>query len=318
MGSDAVTLPLLEVLRQRADELLIVSQPDRPHGRGQKLTPNPVSVWALEQGIALERPEKLDADFLARLESFAPNVTLVMAYGKILRQPYLDLAPKGIWNFHVSLLPELRGASPMETAIAAGFERTGVCLMRMRAGMDTGEIAAAQEIAVPSTMTSAQLRQASALAAANLAAEHFAALMAGTMPMVSQNDSKATYCRLFSKADSFLDFTAPAKANVDRIRAFGEWLGVGFEHGGQKIKVFEAAYRPEATPAAPGTVLDGGEALSVATTDGILELKSLQRPGGKRLAAKDFLAGYPIRPGEVLEGRPFRELVRSEPFPRGF
>jgi len=320
MGSDGVCLPLLQLLKSRADELVVVSQPDRPHGRGQKLRPNAVSAWALENNVVLHRPEKLTVDFLEQLKDFSPTLTLVMAYGKILKQAYLDIAKHGTWNLHASDLPRLRGASPIETAIALGLERTAACLMAMEAGMDTGGVAAKQMIEITPTMTAPQLRELVAHASAEVVEQNWGALVSGAVSVTPQEPTQATYCRLINKADSFLDFEASATANFDRIRAFGEWLGVGFEHNGAKIKLYEAALADEfaSSDAQPGTILVAEGRLVVACAQGALEFKRLQRPGGKALEVKDFLRGYGLKVGEVLIGRPLRELERAQPFERGF
>lgn len=320
MGSDAVCLPLLERLKERAAQLCVVSQPDRPHGRGQKLKPNAVSAWALENAVVLHRPEKLTAAFLEQLKEFAPTVTIVMAYGKILKPSYLELAQHGTWNLHASDLPALRGASPIETAIALGLEQTATCLMAMEVGMDTGGVAAKADIEIPSTMHAPKLREVVAQSSAQLVVDNWDALISGELTPKAQDPAAATYCRLINKADSFLDFGASAKANLDRIRAFGSWLGVGFEHKGAKIKVFEAALADDLAceSSKPGEILENDGRLVVACAQEALELTKLQRPGGKVLNVRDFLRGYGFELAEVLPRVPFRELTRPQPFARGF
>ena len=304
MGSDRIALPLLEFLKSKATELWVVSGKDKPVGRGHEVKPNEISAWTLADKVTLHRPEKLDDAFHTMIQSFAPDLIFVMAYGKLLKQVLIDMPRLGIWNIHASALPELRGASPIETAIAMGYEKTAVDLMKMKMAMDVGPVGASIPIEIPETMTSAQLREQIARVSAELVRKNWDAVASDKLVTVTQDDSKATYCRILCKDDGWLDPNGEAKALVNHIRAFAEWPGAAFIYAGERLKVFEARLvdptanttnAPIQTP--PGTVLEAGERLVVAAGRGNLEVLTLQRAGGKRLGAKEFLQGYPIQVG---------------------
>ncbi len=318
MSSERISLKLLDVLLRRGDEVLVLSMPDRAVGRGQKLQPNDVSAAALEKGTRLLRPEKLDEAAMATLQGFAPDITFVMAYGRILKEPFIALPRLGTWNLHASLLPELRGASPIETAIATGAPQTGMALMRMVLALDAGPVGAMVKLPILPRTTAPELRELLAEAAAQLVEERWPELEAGTLETLPQQDAFATYCRPFKSDDAFLDPAASAEVLERRVRAFAEKPGAAFVYAGERLKIFEVKVGGE-TKKAPGTILEAGEKLVVATGKGTsLEILKLQRAGGKRLGVAEFLRGYPMKVGEVLFGRPLRELVDRKPFPRGF
>lgn len=318
MGSDPIALPLLQVLARRSTQLSIVSQPDKPTGRGQKLTPNAISAWAMESNLPLLRPAKLDDAFFAELKAFAPDIIFVMAYGRLLKAPIIDLPRLSTWNLHASLLPHLRGASPIETAIAQGDVETGVALMRMVLALDAGSVGPAVKIPLSAQMTGPVLRQLVSHAAGQVVDDHWHLLEAGRLSVTAQNDADATYCRPLTRADTLLDPAAPAQVLERRVRALAERPGVAFIYAGERLKVFAARPAEDQPSAVPGTVLQSTERLVIATGQGTLELLELQRAGGKRLNAREFLRGYPIQAGAVFHGQELRPLVGPKPFPRGF
>jgi methionyl-tRNA formyltransferase len=317
MASDAIAIPALEVAKAHAEKLVVVSGPDKPVGRGQKLGPNPISTWALTSGVELWRPEKLDEAFMGQLKVAAPEAAVVMAYGKMLKLAFLDAFPKGVWNLHASDLPRLRGASPVETAVALGLKKTAVTLMKVVLAMDAGPVADREMVAIGPEQTGAELRVALSRAAGAVLERNLAMLLDGSLKVFPQDDVQATYCRILTKDDSWLDFAASATELAARVRAFAEWVGCGVELGAERLKIFEVAAEAGQPVAAPGCVLEG-EGLRVACGEGILRINELQRPGGKRLSAAEFLRGCPIAPGAFLKGRPLRPLEDTKPFPRGF
>jgi methionyl-tRNA formyltransferase len=317
LASDAVALPALEVARAHAEKLVVVSGVDKPCGRGQKLTPNPVSAWALANKVELWRPERLDAEFMTKLQNFAPDFAVVMAYGKMLRQSFLDSFPKKVWNLHASDLPRLRGASPVETAVALGLTETAVTLMNVELKMDAGGVVDRAMVEIEPTMTGRELREAISKIAGAILEKHWGDIADGSVKYFPQEEAKATYCRILTHDDSWLDFNASALELANRVRAFAEWVGCCALYKGERLKIYRAHAEAGDSGKGAGTVLPG-EGLRVACVEGILVIDELQKAGGKRLSAKDFLRGFPIGPGEVLSGGPLRELERSEPFPRGF
>lgn len=315
MGSDAISLPLLDWLRQEGPALggqlvAVFSQPDRPKGRGQKLSPNPISAWALEHGIPLFRPEKPTADDAEWLRGEGIDLVLVMAYGHILRKSLLQAPPRGCVNFHASLLPKFRGASPIETAIATGEAETGVTLMQITPPMDEGPACDVERVAIESTDTGGGMREKLAAACVPLLARNLSSLLDGSVHFQEQDHAAATYCRRLEKADGALDFTAPAKVLAARINGLNPWPGCFADHGETRLKLRSALVESADATDAPGTVLEANkQAVRIATGEGILRIAELQRPGAKMLAAQDFLRGYDLHPGSQLSSAPMTELL---------
>jgi methionyl-tRNA formyltransferase len=319
MGSDPIALPLLDWLEREARERVqlagVFTQPDRPHGRGQKLTPNAIKTWALERGLPVLQPVKLGPDDLAALRALAPEAVLVMAYGHILRQDWLDAPPCGVWNLHTSLLPKFRGASPIQSAIAAGETETGVALMRMVLRLDAGPVLDVERVAIAACDTGASLEEKLAAACVPLVARNVVRLFDPASPLAPQDDAAATFCRRLRKEDGVLDFRAPAAVLARRINGLFPWPGAFFRFGDEVIRVglADVGSGPEA---APGTVLAVSPAngLVVATGRGAVRLLRLQRPGGKMLPAPEYLRGHEIPAGTVLASEVVPELVASKPF----
>lgn len=319
MGADPIALPLLEWLQQHLaafDARLeaVFSQPDRPSGRGKKRQPNAISAWALQHGLTLFRPEKPDASTRDWLQQAGIDLVLVMAYGHMLRRSLLEVPPRGFINFHASLLPRLRGASPVESAVATGESESGVSLMRITAQMDAGAVCDRERVPIEHFETGGSLRKKLASACPALLERQLGALLNGTAVFAEQDASAATYCRKLEKADGALDFEQPARELAARINGLDPWPGCFCLHHGTRLKVRRASFQPHAE-AVPGTVHGLSEGmLPVATGEGTLLVGMLQRPGGKMLPAEDFLRGYPLAEGSRLEGRPCRELVAPRPF----
>ncbi|MGF1451398.1 MAG: methionyl-tRNA formyltransferase [Opitutales bacterium] len=313
-GSDVIALPLLRWLRREGSGVAqlvgVVSQPDRRSGRGKKLQLNPVAAFARDEGLPLLQPDKPDAVTTAWVQEQGICLCLVMAYGHILRRALLDAPPRGFLNLHGSLLPKLRGASPVETAIATGETVTGVSLMRMVRRMDAGAVADFETVAITEHVSGGQLREELATACVPLLARALGPACTGELAFAEQDESSATYCRKLSKEDGQLDFGAPAAVLARRIRGLDPWPGCFAEHHGTRLKLSGGAAEPDHSHAMPGTVLSADlDGVRVATGEGVLLLPRLQRPGGKLLPAPDFLRGYPLSPGDVLEGGPMTELL---------
>lgn len=313
-GSDAICLPGLNYLRQKAAGLCnlraVVSQPDRRRGRGKQLQPNPVAAWALKNGIGLLQPEKPTRELADWLREQSIRVGLVMAYGHFLTKPLREAPQHGLLNFHGSLLPQYRGASPVETALAMGDAKTGVALMQVVKEMDAGGVTDVEAVPIDETITAADLRAQVGKAVVPLLQRNLQAMLAGALVFEAQDAEQATYCRKLCKEDGAVDFTLPAADIHNRLRAFAPWPGGYFDHGEKRIKVGRSTVESGVTAAAePGTVIGTETALQVATGNGLICFHELQQPGARMLPAPDFLRGYPIIPGDRLTGGKAERLV---------
>jgi methionyl-tRNA formyltransferase len=341
LGSDPIALPLLDWLagegRAVAKTVAVFTQPDRPVGRGQKIQPNAIKTWALDHGLPVHQPERLTADVQAQFAALAPDVSLVMAYGHILREDFIAAPRLGTFNLHASLLPKYRGASPIQTAVASGEPETGVSLMRIVRELDAGPVADRERVAIAPHDTALDVESKLAAASVLLLARALPRLAAGTLTFAEQDHAAATFCRRLTKDDGALDFSAPAAVLAARINGLFPWPACATEVAGQPVKlgladtVTEVAdivapvvdrgsgnpVNPRNRPPAPGTVLGAdGEGLLVATGAGMLRVRRLQRPGGKMLPAVEFLRGFPIAGGTVLPSRPLPALVANAAFRR--
>ena len=315
-GSDAICLPVLEYLRSEAAASChlraIVSQPDRPQGRGKKLQPNPVAAWARLHAIELLQPEKPTAELAHWLTQVETTVVLVMAYGHFLGRA-LRAAPRhGMFNFHGSILPNYRGASPVETAIACGDCETGVGLMQVLKEMDAGAVADLERVSIAADETGPQVRRKIAAAVVPLLRRNLEALLTGDLVFVPQDLAAVSYARKIRKEDGAIDFELSAQQIYDRLRAFTPWPGGYFEHAGVRIKVGAASLRASTVTAPVGTVVELEPALCIATADGEICFHQLQRSGGRLLAVADFLRGYPMSLGALCQSTPSQSLLWTE------
>ncbi len=319
MGSDAIALPVLNWLANSqasgAQILTVFTQPDRAAGRGQKVRPNEIKQWATARNIPVLQPAKLDAAEKKELERLKPDLVLVMAYGHILRQEFIDEPALGTLNLHTSILPAYRGASPIQTAIACGERETGVSLMRLVPRLDAGPVADVERVPIGPLDTAVELEVRLGLACVPLMMRCLPQIAARAQPYRNQVESGATFCRRLEKSDGVLDFSAGASALAARINGLAAWPGCSFEADGQTIKVGLADRLPG--EGSPGKIMGtDAEGLLVGTGEGLLRMRKLQRPGGRMLAAGEFLRGFPIKVGQQLPSRPMPPLVSREPFPR--
>ncbi|HEX3730295.1 MAG TPA: methionyl-tRNA formyltransferase [Opitutaceae bacterium] len=316
LGSDPIALPLLEWLAsgrsgEGAVEIAgVFTQPDRPAGRGQQVRPNGVKAWALERGLPVWQPEKLDEAEEARLAGLEADVALVMAYGHILRERFIGLPRLGTLNLHASILPHYRGASPIQTAVACGERETGVTLMRIVRRLDAGPVADLERVPVGPLDTAAEVEARLALACVPLLARTLPRLARGELAFAAQDEAAASYCRKLEKEDGRLDWSAPAAALAARINGLFPWPGCSAEIAGQPIRLGLADALPEAAPAPGGTVLGSdAEGLKIAAGGGVVRLRRLQRPGAKLLPAAEFLRGFPVAAGVRLPSAPMTALT---------
>jgi methionyl-tRNA formyltransferase len=277
---------------------LVLTQPDRPAGRGQKLQPSPVKQLALEHGIAVHQPERLrDPATHAPLLAAAPDVLVIAAYGLILPQAVLDIPRRGCLNIHASLLPRWRGAAPIQRAIEAGDRETGVTIMRMEAGLDTGPMLLAEALPIAADDTAATLHDKLAAQGARLIVQALRDIE--RLTPVPQPAAGVTYADKIDKSEAQLDFRRPAEELARRLRAFDPFPGAVAMLDGAAIKLWRAT--AESGSGVPGTVLAAdGKGIVIACGEGVLRVTELQKSGGRRLPAADFLHGFPMASGARL------------------
>ncbi len=273
---------------------LVLTQPDRPAGRGMALQASPVKRLAEAHGLSVFQPATLkDADVQARLAAIGADAMVVAAYGLILPQAVLDLPRHGCLNIHASLLPRWRGAAPIQRALLAGDPETGVCIMQMEAGLDTGPVLCAEATPITGDDTTATLHDRLAAIGARLIVDALARL---PLPARPQPADGVTYAAKIDKAESVIDWTRPAAELDRRIRAFNPFPGAQTTLAGASVKLWQA--RPVAGSGRPGEVLAAGrDGIVVACGEGALSVGELQKAGGKRLPAAQFLAGHALAPG---------------------
>lgn len=319
LGSDAISLPLLEWLAggegARWVRLTAVyTQPDRASGRGQKVQPNAIKLWAQARGLPVRQPEKITPEVLAEYRAESPELTLVMAYGHILRDDFIAVAERGTLNFHASLLPGLRGASPIQTAVAIGEKCTGVSLMRIVRALDAGPVADTEPVPIGPLDTAQDVEARLAQACVPLITRALPKLAAGSLAFIEQDAIQATFCRKLNKDDSALDFGRPASVLAARVNGLYPWPCAQVEWQGLALKFGLADFI--VGQGMPGVVVGNDDkGLLIGTSEGLLRVRRLQRPGGRMLEATEFLRGVRIDAGASFVSRSMAPLVDVRPFP---
>jgi methionyl-tRNA formyltransferase len=303
MGTPDFAVPSFEALLKSDDQVVgVVTQPDRPKGRGQLLTPSPVKLVAQREQISVLQPTKMkDPDFLAALAAWKPDLIAVAAFGRILPPAILSLPPKGCVNVHGSLLPKYRGAGPIQWALINGETETGITTMLMDEGMDTGAILLQEPIPIAPEDTAGSLSPRLAELGGRLLITTIAQLKAGTLVPRPQDHSQATLAPLLKKEDGVIDWTVPAKAIANRIRGLTPWPGAYTFLGADRWVICRAIAMNEATSLAPGQIeAVTKDAIHVGTGQGILAIKELQPANSRRMLVAQYLAGHPIQAGTRL------------------
>lgn len=294
-GTPDFAVPALRALTETPHELVAVyTQPDRPRGRGRKLAASPVKQAARELAIPIEQPATLKStEAVARLAGYAADLMVVVAYGLLLPEPVLLQPRLGCWNLHPSLLPRWRGAAPIQRTLMAGDTETGVCLMQMDAGLDTGAVLACERLAVQATDTAGSLQQSLAEIGAQLLKTALIELSHGELPVpVVQNESSASYAKKLTSDEAGLDWREPAVVLARNIRAMNPAPGARALLAGEKVKLWQADSL--AGKGRPGAIVQAGrEGIIVGTGDGLLRVINLQRPGKRALSAAEYLNGRP-------------------------
>jgi len=318
MGSGEIGLPSLEWLRTRHDLVAVVAQPDKPAGRKQTLTPPPTKAFAREHGIPVLQPGRVrDPRAVAEIAAFEPEVIVVMAYGQILPEAVLSLPRLACLNLHASLLPKYRGAAPIQAAIEAGEGETGITVIWMDKGLDTGNILGMKPLAIRRRETGATLHDRLAELAPLALADAMEALAAGTAPSIVQDHENATYAPKLSRESGVIDWHASSAAIDRRVRAMNPWPAAStslvdpVSGAPRRLKIFSLIRHTrdrgtEHPGAQPGEVLRADErGLLIATGEGgPVLLREIQLEGKRRMSARDFLHGHPVAPGTRLGGGP--------------
>jgi len=296
MGTPAFACPTLEALYKAGHDICaVITQPDKPKGRGQQLAPPPVKELALEHGTPVYQPRTLkDGTATQLIRDLAPELIVVVAYGKILPKDILDTPPYGCINLHPSLLPKYQGAAPIQWAILNGDSVTGVSIMALSEGLDTGDVLSQEETAIGPEETAGELFDRLSVWGAKLLADTIPAIAAGTIVHVPQDQTLATYARPLRKELSPVDWTKLGQEIINQIRGLNPWPMATTEIG-DKILKLHAAHVGQGS-GTPGAILSAGAAgLEIACGDGSVVITRLQAPGKKPMAVADYLRGNPIQ-----------------------
>jgi methionyl-tRNA formyltransferase len=301
-GTPAFAVPTLEKLVEAGFAVpLVVTQPDRPKGRGMELALSPVKQRALQLGLLVSQPDKIKNNeaFRAQLAGAAPDAIIVVGYGRIIPPWMIDLPRMGNLNLHASLLPRYRGAAPIQWAIARGENVTGVTTMRIDAGLDTGDILLQKEIAIAAQDTALTLAPRMAAIGAELMVETLRGLQAGTVRSRPQDHAGATLAPILKKEDGQVDFQLAAREILNRLRGFQPWPGAYTSFRGKNLHIWAAKALERALPTAE-IVVESGHLIVGCSAGSALELLEVQLEGKKRMPAADFVHGHQPRTGETL------------------
>ncbi len=301
MGTPEFAVPSLDALLHSPDDVVgVVTQPDRPKGRGQELALSPVKLVAQRAQIPILQPLKMkDPAFLEALQAWRPDLIAVAAFGRILPKMILDLPPQGCVNVHASLLPKYRGAGPIQWAVINGERETGITTMLMDEGMDTGAILLQEPVPIAADDTAGSLSVKLAAVGGRLLLETLRRLKEGRLTPCPQDSSQASMAPLLKKEDGLLDWSLPAAAIVNRVRGLSPWPGAYTYLGADRWIVWKAQALDRSAPAVlPGTIVEAAkEGLSVATGSGALRVTEVQPANSRRMSVAQYLAGHTLEPG---------------------
>jgi methionyl-tRNA formyltransferase len=295
-GTPAFAVPSLRAAAQNHEVVAVYTQPDRPAGRGRGMQPSPVKLEATLRGIPVLQPESLKSALSREaMRALKPDLLVVVAYGLILPQSILDIPAYGGWNVHASLLPRWRGAAPIQRAIEAGDSDTGVCLMLMERGLDTGPVLLTQRLSIGEHDTGGQMHDRLAELGAQTLADGLGLLRAGLLPEAKpQSAVGISYAHKLDKREARLDWSQPAEALARKVRAFNPWPMAEADIIGERVRIHGAIAIPCAAHVTPGNVLAAGrDGIDIACGEGALRIRVLQREGGKAITAADFLNARP-------------------------
>ncbi|NGZ11639.1 MAG: methionyl-tRNA formyltransferase [Nitrospira sp. LK70] len=303
MGTPEFALPSLEALLRSDDQVIgVISQPDRPKGRGQQLVAPPVKLLAERAGIPVLQPLKIRTpEFLQVLSTWRPDLIAVAAYGRILHTPILRLPPMGCVNVHGSLLPKYRGAAPVQWAVINGETETGITTMLMDEGMDTGPMLLQDKLEISPDDTAGTLAPRLAELGGRLLVDTITQLKAGTLIPRKQDDGQATLAPLLKKEDGLIDWRMTATALANRVRGLSPWPGAYTFFGEERWNIWKAVPYSSGATESPGTIVAvNKQSIVVATGDGLLDIREIQTANAKRMSAAQFLAGHRMTIGVQL------------------
>jgi methionyl-tRNA formyltransferase len=303
MGTPQFAVPTLEtIIREKYEILCVVTQPDRPKGRGQKLSPPPVKVVAQENYLEILQPERLDDRFLEAIDPLRPDLLVVVAFGQIIPGRVLSSATWGGINIHASLLPRYRGSAPIQWAVINNEKTTGLTTMFMDEGLDTGPILLQQEVDIQEGETAGELHDRLAALAPGLLIKTLKGLAEGTVRAIAQDDSIAAYTSKLTKEQGLIDWSLPAERVYGLIRGLDPWPGASTYCNGKPLKLFGCLFAgPSSSSVRPGCVKNCTEkGLEIETGTGTVIVKEFQWPGKRRIPAREFIQGSRIGTGSIL------------------
>ncbi len=305
MGTPAFAIPSLKILIEHDFSIAgVVTQPDRPKGRGRKLVAPPVKDYAATLNIPLYQPDRVrDESFLEIFKEISPEMVVLVAFGQILPREIVEFPPLGCVNVHPSLLPKYRGPAPMNWTIIGGEERTGVTIMRIDEGMDSGDVLLQEETEIGDSETFDHLHDRLSEMGAQLLFKAVEGISAGTITRKPQDSSLLSVAPKITRATSRIDWKRPAREIVNLIRGLSSIPGAYTLFKGKKVKIFDASWEEMPTTGVPGALspLKKEGKIRVAAKDGYVYIEELQLEGKKRMKTGDFLRGYQISPGDLLE-----------------
>lgn len=302
MGTPDFAVPCLEVLQAKTEVLAVITQPDRPKGRGHNLQASPVKQKALEYNLPVLQPEKIKTEeFTAELERLQPDLIVVVAFGQILSQRILDIPSLGCVNVHASLLPRYRGAAPIHWSIINGEKETGVTTMLMDAGLDTGDMLLKDKVAITEEMTTEELHDQLMAMGGKLLAETIDGLANGTITPEKQDDSISNYAGMLNKETGHIDWSKSAVEIHNLIRGLNSWPVAWSMKDGKNYKFWRTKVENRNSDKAPGTVVElRKNSFCLATGEGLLEVLEIQPPSKKRMSAGDLLRGHGVAVGDIF------------------
>ena len=303
MGTPEFAVPCLKTLNENYEVIAVITQPDRPKGRGQKLTPSPIKEYALEHNLTILQPEKIKtAEIEEQLKNLAPDLIVVVAFGQILSKAILDIPKLGCINVHASLLPQYRGAAPIHWSIINGETKTGITTMYMDVGLDTGDMILKEEIAISPKMNTGELHDTLMNIGAKTLLQTIQQIAEGSVVRTKQNDAESTYAPLLTKELEKINWLLPATEIYNLVRGLNPWPVAFSIFKGKKLKIWQTKVVDNVATGEIGTVLSITETgFTVQTGKGILEILELQPESKRKMTAKDFVCGNQIAINDKLE-----------------